>query len=315
MKHQLLANRETLLLDIDVRLTNYPAQNKASETDFLENDILHGIPHRRVSIAVDRALDFEPRPSIITWYSNETSWEEMQKILEWHRPRILMHFSDEWGLMSPEQLTIYDYAVLNLRHYRICHYQIDHKVTYLPVYYMSGMTNGTYTLCPSFRRRLTAPSKRKYKWGFVGVAKQDIHEMVAEFEKLVPNKIIVGEKGTKSTAETRDIYEKSVFVLCRRGNVLLCTGRIAEAVICGAIPVIVGPKNELAKEFKYERDTGWIFADSWSDARNQCRELLKSPNSLASRQESVLSWWERRIVEIQTKIREVLSIRSLVRSE
>jgi hypothetical protein len=73
--------------------------------------------------------------------------------------------------------------------------------------------------------------------------------------------------------EVFDLYYESIFVPCGRGNFSLDCFRNYEATIAGAIPVIVGPMNEIEWTYKFEETPPWIYAESWSEALKKCQEI------------------------------------------
>jgi hypothetical protein len=95
------------------------------------------------------------------------------------------------------------------------------------------------------------------------------------------------------------IYSESVFVPCGRGNSSLDCYRLYEASMNGAIPVVVGSKEEIESTFKYEENPPWIFAETWNEAVEKC--MSTEINS-----QSVIEWWNRRISKIKTKVKQVL---------
>jgi GR25 family glycosyltransferase involved in LPS biosynthesis len=79
--------------------------------------------------------------------------------------------------------------------------------------------------------------------------------------------------------------------------------RLYEASRCGSIPVVVGSKEEIEVEFKYEENPPWLFFDNWEDACKGCLNLLlESKDNLQEIQDKILLWWENRINNLNTII-------------
>jgi hypothetical protein len=111
-----------------------------------------------------------------------------------------------------------------------------------------------------------------------------------------------------SQHEMFSIYSDSVFVINGRGNVVLDCFRIYEALVCGAIPVIVGNMNEINIAFNYDNNIPpFVYADTWDDAVIICNNLLKEPEKLQKKQDEMLIWWKNVLSNIKNDINNVLS--------
>ena len=94
---------------------------------------------------------------------------------------------------------------------------------------------------------------RNLSWAFIGAIAQH-HErphMIEVFTEWLPQLV---RTGGLQPQEMRDIYQRSKFVLVGRGFCSLDCFRIYEALICGALPVVVGHPYELAQTFEFEGD-------------------------------------------------------------
>jgi hypothetical protein len=76
----------------------------------------------------------------------------------------------------------------------------------------------------------------------------------------------------------------------------------------GAIPVLVSTKEEFELVFKYEENPPWIFAQSWQEASNICKNLLENKDELEKMQQLILEWWENRINKIKKIVYFLISI-------
>ena len=136
---------------------------------------------------------------------------------------------------------------------------------------------------------------KKLKWSWFGEIKSDRIQMLNQFRQLTS--YLIGNSLPKEVM--CKIYSESMFVPCGRGNSSLDCYRLYEASMNGAIPVIVGSKEEIESTFKYEENPPWIFAETWNEAVEKC--MSTEINS-----QSVIEWWNRRISKIKTKVMEVL---------
>merc|ERR1711879_931886 len=93
-----------------------------------------------------------------------------------------------------------------------------------------------------------------------------------------------------------EIYKESAFVPIGRGHVRLDCFRIYEAVVAGAVPVVVGPSKEISWAFANHRDPPFLFAESWDSAAQQMELVLKSPTELSAWRSRLAPWycnWQR----------------------
>ncbi len=97
-----------------------------------------------------------------------------------------------------------------------------------------------------------------------------------------------------------------MFVPNRRGHATLDCLRIYEASANGAIPVIVGPLQEIAETFKMEMNDGWVVAESWFRAIEIMRMLIANPNALDLKQQILKEWWKNRILGVREKVMKMV---------
>jgi hypothetical protein len=84
----------------------------------------------------------------------------------------------------------------------------------------------------------------------------------------------------------------SIFVICGRGNCSLDCFRIYEAIVAGAIPVIVGNLDEIQTTFNYNNNyIPFIHDDSWEKVVVKCNDLLKDYDKLEQIRNDLKSWW------------------------
>jgi hypothetical protein len=92
-------------------------------------------------------------------------------------------------------------------------------------------------------------------------------------------------------------------VICGRGNCSLDCFRIYEAIVAGAIPVIVGGQDEINRTFYYNNCLPpLLYFSSWEEAVLQCNKLLLEPEVLQKRQDDLLSWWHGQMASIHSLI-------------
>ena len=164
----------------------------------------------------------------------------------------------------------------------------------------------------SFDISLKPLSLRKISASFVGELKSDRQHMCNIFENL-ENSLIKTVRNRwdisalpVSPKELFDIYSDSIFVLIGRGNVSLDCFRIYEAVVCGALPIIVGSQKEIHNVFFYNNSPPFLFFDSWEIAIEECKILMRDRKKLDEKQEIITQWWRTTILNLQNKVNSVL---------
>ena len=155
------------------------------------------------------------------------------------------------------------------------------------------------------KKTLKPISERKYTWSWVGVLKNDRREMINSFWSMWKNIVVCN--AYMPTSEVFDLYSESIFVPCGRGNFSLDCFRNYEATISGAIPVVVGPEEEINWTFNFfEEKPPWIYAQSWEEATQKCQQVQFQFDILQSIQEQNILWWKRILNNIQVKVKEAL---------
>ena len=272
------------------------------EKDFLLNDLLIGIDTEIITVSPKKLIsaDFYKNISgknILVFSSNANCYADIKKVVLYIKPLVIIHTSDEWG-RTPSFLKLERYTKLYLRQHNCWQYK-NIKSYQIPLGYMSGIfDNGS----------LFVNSKplqdRKYVWSFIGNMKQDRAEMLTVFESKFPNYFC--DNGI-SPKDMYDIYRDSIFVVNGRGNVSLDCFRLYEAIIAGAIPVLVGDKAEIDHVFYFNGDKPeyWIIADNWEEAAVKCKDLLMDSDLLIKYMQGNIKWFKKKVINIQTIIKAV----------
>ena len=166
------------------------------------------------------------------------------------------------------------------------------SVFQIPLGYAKGYLSNQLPLKPM--------NIRKYNIAFIGEMKENRWDMLNVFQRE-QNAFIQQVKNTwnidtlpMSPSKTYEIYSDSKFVLCGRGNATLDSFRIYEAIVAGAIPIVVGERQEYVDTFWYDGDIPLVlFAPTWEDAYTKYLDILTDNNYLDSIQSGLLSWWKR----------------------
>ncbi len=231
--------------------------------------------------------------NIFIFSSNSNQYSDILKIVKLLKPVIIIHLSDEWRNKEEFQ-GLHQFTKLVLRQYYHVNYYQKANIQYIPLGYMNGMLESDY-----MNKKLKKPSDRQYKWSFIGnKVKKDRPIMINSMSEIVPN----FKENIKTNKEITEIYRNSIFVPTCTGHVGLNTLRITEAIVCGAIPIIVGSEEEIKNTFYYEKNPPWLVFSSWEEAKLGCLELLKNMEYLDSLSNVCICWWKNRILNLREQI-------------
>lgn len=202
---------------------------------------------------------------------------------------------------------------LVLRQYGIYPYR-SYATTYpnvmqIPLGYMKGMLDeGNVSLDSVDVARYSLSKRaasREYNWSFVGgvAGHKERHYAIATFSTWDKHLQDAG----LSPPQMRGIYNNSKFVLVGRGQVNLDCFRIYEAIIAGAVPVVVGSKWERERTFEFEGDLPpFLFADSYPEALETCRSM--ADEEVDKLREANVKWYIERVLRIRRRIDLFLTV-------
>ncbi len=275
------------------------SNQEIAEYDFILNDILPKTTNktsyflslnevRNINKKYDVLVYSCRDPNNYPWGYMPTYEDTLECVLK-TQPKIIIQLSDEFYF---EDLQLHNnlsnYCNLFLRQYHHTNYTYNQNTLHIPLGY-------TYD-CKVYS------SPKKYDWSFIGEIKSDRQEMIDTFSRMSNHFI----SSNVSRDEMCKIYSQSFFVLCGRGNSSLNCFRQYEASMNGAIPVIVGSKEEIEYTFKYEQNPPWIFAETWEDAYEKCSNLLLDYEYLEELKEKVLEWWSCRLLQVKSKVNFII---------
>lgn len=280
-------------------------KNELCEYDFIINDILpEKIKKSAHFLSLEEVRNSEDKFDVLVYSCrdpNNYPWgfmptfEQVLEVVNKTKPTIIIQLSDEF-IFEDLQIhnTLGNYCKLFLRQHHHPNYHYTNNTIHLPLAYC----NDTEVV----NKNILKISDRSCNWSFFGEIKSDRFEMIENFKTI--DNYLMGS-GIKRSYMA-DIYLNSIFVPSGRGNSSLNCFRLYEASMSGAIPIVVGSKEELDMTFEYEENPPWIFSDSWNNAVEICKELLKDLDKLQEMQDYLLCWWNNRIRKIQEKVNQVL---------
>lgn len=270
------------------------------EYEFICLNIFEG-RHKVIMIDILKNAD-HPKNCILVLSSNSASVEVLKRFAKRVEPRCVFLLSDERTTHNlaawPPGLKVF--------------YQYGRKSPpgnmQIPLGYVSGFLS---------ERKIKPIAKRKDIFGFVGQLKirPERTETLACFIKKFGDAGYVNssrgqleenlnlwkiDKLTINPQKMFKLYNNTIFVLVGRGDTSLDCFRIYEAILAGAIPVVVGHKEEQLQDFDYNGDPlPLLFFESNEDAVQGCAKLLKDKPLLQDRQRELMEWWRNKIAKIR----------------
>jgi GR25 family glycosyltransferase involved in LPS biosynthesis len=250
------------------------------EKDYIVNDILENAsnieylkPEEIKSTSFDSC-------DVFVFSTNTFNYEEADNVITQLKPSLVIMCSDEQGNHS-NYLDLSKKTKLYLHQYNHKSYTYPENTLQIPLGYSDVKLN----------TNLKKPNERKYVWSFIGNQKQDRKDMVDIFKKANLGESYINNSISKQ--EMYDIYSESVFVPNGRGHHTLDCFRLYEATVAGAIPVLVGSQEEIDVTFHYNNNKPpFIYASSWEEAVNSCKNMLADKNALEEKQNNILEWWK-----------------------
>ena len=288
------------------------------EEDFLFNDIFNKTNFKY-------KIDFIVLPSnleLLNIYCNKnniliinscTTPDEAINIINIINPIIIFYIGDEIGnghryyqLENKTKLFFHQY---NHKHISYGKNNFQLPLGYIKYYLSTQSTQSSIDI------NIPEIKNRHYECSFIGTIKSDRINMCNLFKTNFKKTIIkTGNtdwsdplKQQTSPEELFNIYSNSIFVINGRGNISLDCFRIYEAIVAGSIPVIVGNTDEIKITFNYNNcQPKMVIGNSWQNAVDICKDLLKQPEKLQEMQNFNKNWWKLQIYDIQNKINNIL---------
>jgi hypothetical protein len=266
-------------------MTIFFSEHSKWERDYINNELLSGIDLTGKNVLI---------------INHATPIEIVKQLVAEHVPQIVFHLSDEGGDHG-EWLYIFGSAKYVFRQYNHAHYVYPPNSIQMPLGYASGY-NKTATVKPVV--------ERIYKAAFIGELKSDRFEMFDAFEKgFVKEELFLRATRNEwelptlqySPSATNEVYSDSIFVPIGRGNQSLDCFRFYEAIVSGAIPVVVGDINEINMTFQYDGHMpSFLYTKNWADAATACKHLIKTqfPALMAIQQHNI-DWWDTQVQKIR----------------
>lgn len=295
------------------------------ERDFIINDLLEGMNvivryfnnQSMLSLIEDKNIISNSILVINGWID----FNDVLKLASYSKPKVIFYMSDEFGTQS-HMIMLEKYTnVIFFQYNHIYQYDItrDYQISlgycsgYLNKFKQKNLANSN--LANSVKLIESGIIKpivdREYNCSFIGTKKSDREHMINIFSQMPKTHFAftqnnwVLDKQEYSPEKCFEIYNNSIYVIQGRGNSSLDCFRIYEAVVAGAIPVIVGSEQEIQNTFYYKNNIPpFIYSDNWENAFIICNNLLSNLSGLQKVQSDILNWWKAHIEFINKIIKK-----------
>lgn len=279
-------------------------KEKVWESDYIINGLLPKEKNKVVAYTKSLSTLLDTGVwDVLVFNCRRVEFNTILQVVEKINPKIIIQLSDEY---KHENLNHFNclakYCNLYLRQYHHDGYEYHPNTVHIPLGYTNNAGIDFMDILPEGMNKPPKVKKRIYNWSWVGEIKQDRWEMLQIFSNIPRQSYVLN----CSKDDMIERYLNSNFVPCGRGNSTLDCYRLYESSQCGAIPCVVGTHTEIDSTFKYEENPPWIFGHSWHHVVFQVKELLFDSKALQERQDSIISWWNRRINKIRSSIKKSL---------
>jgi hypothetical protein len=244
---------------------------------------------------------FDSDIKIFIYSENDNNINEIIIFKESFKPDILIHLSDEWGIWNWQSM-MYKNVKLIFRQYMFGHYPKFDNLFHIPLGFNNNFLKN--------KSPIKKIEERKNIWGFCGNINKEnrlgIDNNILNIFEKYPHEYII-----KTEPENMfNVYNNSIFMINRRGNVSLDCLRIYEACMTGCIPIVQGNYKELLNTFSFnlnKETVPFIFIENYQDFDNRMKDLLEDKILLQNMSYSCISWFNNQIKCIQDKINEVFN--------
>jgi hypothetical protein len=275
----------------------------AWEFDYIKNDLFKNsldyehVANCDITLLLNRKEELYDKCVLVINVFNR--YDNIMTLASTLRPRIILLLSDEAGDRS-YYLNVATYTHLLLHQYRHAHITYPPNSKQIPLGYITRYLKGRCSLDLT----LHPLNKRSITCSFIGALKSDRPHMLGVFLQNIDRVVYKSAE----PEEMFSVYSDSIFVPNGRGNCTLDCLRLYEAMVAGAIPVIVGQLDEIRSTFYYDGNMPpFIIESSWEAACHTCKLLLTDTDALLKHQTRITTWWRNVMGDIYKRIEIALS--------
>ena len=276
--------------------------NSNWEFDFIVNDLLCDIEKEIEIFYIENFNLLLHRNEIvennILVINRVINFDDIINVVKYIKPVIIFYLSDEVG--DEKHITILEnYTKILFRQYNHSHYVYSKNNHQIPLGYCKYFLNNKKSL--DIQRKKMC--ERTINCSFIGSIKSDRQHMINVFENKMINTNWDIDNLPCSPEKSFNFYSNSIFVINGRGGFNLDCFRIYEAIVAGAIPVIVGSTDEITNTFSYNNNIPpFIYDETWEKVVIKCNNLLNDVEELQKIQDNLITWWNNKILSIQKLI-------------
>ena len=283
--------------------------NSNWEFDFIVNDLLCDIEKEIEIFYIENFNLLLHRNEIvennILVINRVINFDDIINVVKYIKPVIIFYLSDEVG--DEKHITILEnYTKILFRQYNHSHYVYSKNNHQIPLGYCKYFLNNKKSL--DIQRKKMC--ERTINCSFIGSIKSDRQHMINVFENKMINTNFIPVNNywdidnlPCSPEKSFNFYSNSIFVINGRGGFNLDCFRIYEAIVAGAIPVIVGSTDEITNTFSYNNNIPpFIYDETWEKVVIKCNNLLNDVEELQKIQDNLITWWNNKILSIQKLI-------------
>lgn len=234
------------------------------------------------------SLDFEKLQEenrnldIICYTTNNRTYEDVDFMIKKFKPKVLMHFSDEWGDRKHYE-ELFKNINLVYRQNRFQSYDNPKNVKIIPLGYHAWDRN--------YFKEFKDFKDRKYTWCFIGVMKGQRKKNINILKENFDNCFCEPTDGYNTN--NNEIYNDSIFGYCPPGNNAKHSesNRQHSCPVNGCIPII-HCSNETFNEVygHYDIVPEFPHFEKIEDIVKYIKHMLDNPKEILKLQKSLNKW-------------------------
>ena len=248
---------------------------------------------------------FSNQKNILILSCNYIPLDIIKNICFFLKPIIIFHLSDEWGKTQDYHLFYESLSSIRIVFHQHTHENLKYTKNHMKI------PLGCIKEYPLDKMVLN--NNKEYDFSFIGEYKSDRKEILELFQKHFSKSYINSNKTNWQSIQGQivspikmyDIYSKSIFVPVGRGNYSLECFRMYEAILAGAIPVIIGNNKEIETCLILNGTMPKIVqATSYMEVIDKCKIIYNDKEKQKEIVEYNFKWWNEENNKIIQKIIE-----------
>lgn len=295
----------------EISILFFGMENNGSH-DFIINEVLPQNKEKNIEfLSYEDSLSSSKKYDVFVYrarYQLNYPWgfiptfEQVLEAVQKFQPKIIIQTDDEFWYEEylQQHNSLGNYCKLFLRQHHHWNYEYTENTIHIPL--------GYYNNFDLSRKSILPIKDRNINWSFIGCEKSDRRECIQKFLSIENCFINLQPDGISQLINRKvliETYLNTIFAPATRGWTTLDVMRLYESTICGCIPVVAAPKNHCDIYFKYEENPPWIFAETWEQATEICKNLLDDTDKLQEMQNQNLNWWNMRMNKVKYEVQKI----------